>query len=167
MDLLSHWSALQRALLPSKWQLVSDHWPLPLPLYKRSLNSDRGKMVFWDTGLQLLNLLAFWLKSLCLDPTTHLRIYWPVVWQAEKLGFGVTIRFSCNQWFDYGGAYQKIGLYSSWECTWMIQIAPPVLVICFHSWWPQRGITFNQHFSTGGTKYLGHRQKNQSQSSDL
>ena len=35
-----------------------------------------------------LGLLAFWLKSSFLAPTTRIRIYWPVVRWAEQLGLG-------------------------------------------------------------------------------
>ena len=61
--LLSHWSASQWAI-PSKWQLVSDHWllPFPFPLYKRSLNYDLGKMVFWDTSLPSSLSASFLIK---------------------------------------------------------------------------------------------------------
>ena len=44
--------------------------PHPLPFKcKRSLNSNSGRMVLWDTSPPSLHLLAFWIKSLFLAPT--------------------------------------------------------------------------------------------------
>lgn len=39
-------------------------------------------MFLWDTVYHLLCLLAFWIKSLFLAPTSHLWSHWPGVWQA-------------------------------------------------------------------------------------
>ena len=70
---LSHWLALQQAPSPS-----------PFSVEKEPRECGLRENVFLRLGCHLLRLLAFWLKSSFLAPTTHLPIYWPVTWQAEQ-----------------------------------------------------------------------------------
>ena len=71
---LRHW-------LESQWTP-----PPPLPLYGKSPNFHRGKIIFFKTVVRLLGQLAFQLKSF--SRTTfpeQFLIYWPVVLTAEQI----------------------------------------------------------------------------------
>ena len=89
------------AVGPSPKQVTVSEWPLapppPLPLYKRSLNSDWGRWFFETLVCRLLSLLAFRLKLLFLDPTIHLQIYWSVVLPAEQTWIWCQLDFAASQ----------------------------------------------------------------------
>ena len=61
------WSQVGSRTLPSSPFNIKETWILT------------QEMVLWDSGPHSLHLLAFWIKSWMLAPTTRLSIYWPAV----------------------------------------------------------------------------------------